>query len=57
MMSIASRIRWRRRIALITPSLSWGRASTAAVPDQYYVILVWLGCVAQIGFARPKGMF
>ena len=56
-MSIASRIRWRRRLALVVPSLAWGRTTTVAVPSQYYVIVVWLGCVAQIGFARPKGMF
>lgn len=56
-MSIASRIRWRRRLAFVTPSLSWGESFSSAIPVQRYVIIVWLGFVVQVAAARPKGMF
>lgn len=55
-MTIASRIRWRRRFALMTPRLSWGQSSSVAVPVQHHVILVWFGCVVQVAFARPDGV-
>lgn len=51
-MSIASRLRWRRRRALLSPAFAVTRTVQPGLPVQRHLVLVWLGFGVQLTVSR-----
>ncbi len=51
-MSVASRIRWRRRRALLIPGFHVTQSILPGMPVQRHLVILWLGFGVQITVSR-----
>jgi hypothetical protein len=51
-MSIASRIRWRRRFALLVPHFAIPTSRVPGMPTQRHLVVLWFGIGMQITISR-----
>jgi hypothetical protein len=51
-MTIASRIRWRRRFALLVPIFAMPTSRVPGMPVQRHFVVLWFGIALQITISR-----